>query len=208
MTGTDLAIIFATLTGPILAVQAQKWVEVAREKRRRKLQIFETLMATRAARMSLDHVQALNMIELAFYGRIGFIGVRRQSGKEKAVVNAWHTLLASFGFHGGPPTDQGLVNQNFKVLLMAIASDVGYELDQMQITESAYSPAGHMRDQLEQETLRRCLVEVLSGEKSLKMDVVNFPNDEALAASTVDLQRKVAGAFADGALVVTRKEPA
>jgi hypothetical protein len=62
----DWSIIGATILGPILAVQAQKWVEIIRERRGRKLWIFHTLMATRAARTSTEHVQALNMIDLIF----------------------------------------------------------------------------------------------------------------------------------------------
>ena len=39
----------AIICGPILAVQAQKWIETAREKRNRRLNVFKRLMATRAA---------------------------------------------------------------------------------------------------------------------------------------------------------------
>jgi cytochrome bd-type quinol oxidase subunit 1 len=64
----DWLIVASTLLGPILAVQAQKWVEVFRERRGRKLWVVQQLMATRAARVSAEHVQALNMIDLVFYG--------------------------------------------------------------------------------------------------------------------------------------------
>jgi hypothetical protein len=37
-------------------VQAQKWVERFCEGRHRKLQLFEQLMTTGAARLSADHV--------------------------------------------------------------------------------------------------------------------------------------------------------
>ena len=49
-----------------MAVQVQKWLEVFREERGRKLWIFKTLMATRASAVSAEHVQALNMIDLEF----------------------------------------------------------------------------------------------------------------------------------------------
>ncbi len=61
-------IVAATFLGPILAVQAQKWVEAFRERRRRKISVFEQLMATRGSRVSPEHVRALNMIDLVFYG--------------------------------------------------------------------------------------------------------------------------------------------
>ena len=41
--------IVAIIIGPVLAVQAQKWVELAREKRNFRLHTFKRLMATRGA---------------------------------------------------------------------------------------------------------------------------------------------------------------
>ncbi|WP_373426698.1 DUF6680 family protein [Neorhizobium galegae] len=69
MSTSDWMIILATLAGPILAIQVQKFLERGRENRNRRLQIFRTLMATRAASVSPAHVEALNSIALEFYGR-------------------------------------------------------------------------------------------------------------------------------------------
>jgi hypothetical protein len=60
---SDCAIVAATLMGPVLAVQAQKWVEWATDRRRRRFSIFNTLMVTRGTRLDFDHVRALNSIE-------------------------------------------------------------------------------------------------------------------------------------------------
>ena len=65
----DWVMVAAILCGPVLAVQAQKWIEVAREKRNRRLNVFKRLMATRGALLSPAHVEALNMIDLEFAGR-------------------------------------------------------------------------------------------------------------------------------------------
>ena len=45
---TDLAIIGATLLGPVFAVQAQRIVDLLRDRKRRRTWIFQTLMTTRA----------------------------------------------------------------------------------------------------------------------------------------------------------------
>ena len=58
----------ATLLGPVLAVQAQKWLERGRAIKERRLTIFRTLMATRAAMLSPSHVEALNAVPVDFYG--------------------------------------------------------------------------------------------------------------------------------------------
>jgi hypothetical protein len=54
------AVLLAPLTSGLVLWRLQLW----REKRERKVWIFRTLMATRAERLSLHHVQALNLIEL------------------------------------------------------------------------------------------------------------------------------------------------
>ena len=69
MTISDWLMIIAVLLAPLIAVQVQKWLEHHRENRERKLRVFKTLMATRAATVSPDHVQALNMIDLEFSGK-------------------------------------------------------------------------------------------------------------------------------------------
>ena len=68
----------AVVIGPILAVQAQKMVERIKDKRERQLKIFKALMTTRAERVSREHVQALNMIYIEFYGRKIF-GIKLQN---------------------------------------------------------------------------------------------------------------------------------
>ena len=92
MEGRDWAIVFATLFGPIFAVQVQKRIEILRERRQRKLLVFATLMTTRGARVSPDHVRALNMIDTVFDGGTLF-GIRRVKKSDKAVLDAWHQYL-------------------------------------------------------------------------------------------------------------------
>uniref|UniRef100_UPI002AA29EDF DUF6680 family protein n=2 Tax=Serratia TaxID=613 RepID=UPI002AA29EDF len=58
----------AVILGPIFAVQVQKYLEQFREKKQRRLNIFRSLMSTRAERLNREHVQALNMIDIEFYG--------------------------------------------------------------------------------------------------------------------------------------------
>ena len=84
----DWVTVIAVILSPLLAVQAQKMIETLREKRNRRIKIFKTLMSTRGERLSRDHVQALNMIDIEFYGR-RFFGIRFQRRSEKAVTNAW-----------------------------------------------------------------------------------------------------------------------
>jgi len=63
---SDVALILATVAGPVFAVQAQKFVERVRAARDRREGVFKALMATRGTILSPRHVEALNMIELEF----------------------------------------------------------------------------------------------------------------------------------------------
>lgn len=81
---TDVAIVFATILGPVLAVQAQKWLERNREVKQRRAWIFRMLMATRATTLSPKHVEALNAIPIEFYGK---------DKRLKAIINKWKTYL-------------------------------------------------------------------------------------------------------------------
>src|SRR5258708_29650788 len=86
LTASVWLVVLATIAGPVVAVQAQKFIERAREKREGRRRLFYALMGTRAARVAPGHVRALNMIDLEFYGPKIF-GFRLQFSSEKGVIN-------------------------------------------------------------------------------------------------------------------------
>ncbi|WP_146604248.1 DUF6680 family protein [Cupriavidus phytorum] len=171
MTLNDWLIIGATLTGPILAVQAQKWVERSREARGRKLHIFHSLMATRGSRLSPDHVRALNMIDLSFYGPVRF-GKNWRSKAERAVLAAWKEYLDHLSdrhdFEG--PNAQAILarrDELFVNLLTTMAADLGYEFDRVQLRKSWYSPVAHGELEERQGQLLIAAAEVFQGRRPL-----------------------------------------
>lgn len=197
------ATVLATVLGPILAVQAQKWIERAQERNRRKSWVFNQLMATRASRLSPDHVQALNMIDLAFYGRRDF-GKLRATKTEIAVTDAWHEYLD----HLGTKTEEGTWlahgDELFTNLLSAMAADVGYSFDRVQLKKGAYSPVGHGEQEQLLLAIRQSVSDVLSGKRPIKMEVTDFPFSQEAVDAQVKLQGRLAEALGgDGALRVT-----
>ena len=60
--------LLAVLLSPLIALQVSDRLQQSRERRQRKVHVFRTLMATRAAALAPDHVQALNVIDVEFYG--------------------------------------------------------------------------------------------------------------------------------------------
>ena len=182
----DWATIVAVLLGPILAVQAQKAVESLREKRRRKTFLFEQLMATRASRLAPEHVRALNMIDLVFYGE-RVIGIQRRTAKEQRVLDAWK----EYHDHLNTKADEGQISlwgaqgdELFTNLLFAVSQELAFKFDRVQLKRGSYSPIAHGEIEAEQNELRKAALSLVTGKHALKMNVVALPVDpEALAAN-------------------------
>lgn len=205
MTLTEILIISATLLGPILAVQAQKFVEIIRERRQQKLWVFHTLMATRAARLSTEHVQALNMVDLTFYGHRLF-GVQRRSKREQTVLDSWREYLDHLDTHFDSDQASNWRTRGeelFINLLHGIAVDVGFTFDRVQLKKHIYSPVAHGRLEEEQEKLRHLAIKVLSGENPVSMNVSSLPIDQDALKAQIELHQSLKSALnGDGYLTV------
>ena len=190
---SDWVIAGCTLAGPVLAVQAQKWVEGFREKRARRLTVFRTLMATRARNLSSDHVEALNAVPIDFY-------------KDKKIMDAWEeyfmhlsTSLATPNPTWGPKRIDLFVK-----LLALIGTRVGYEFNVAQMNR-IYFPNAHSELDEQQDFVRKSVVGLFKGEIPLPVEIKATP--EAFA-----LQNKLTAAMArayneDGSLRVMIVEP-
>lgn len=187
MTLTNILMVAAVVIAPILAVQVQKWLEVFREQRGRKIWIFKTLMATRAANLSSDHVRALNMIDLEFRGK-----------KYKSVANSWKAYLdhlASF-----PKDDENLqiqwqerMTDRLANLLMEMGKSLGYEFDEVHVKKGVYAPEAHGRLEDENALVRRGLIRVLYGDSALKMDVESFPVSDQEVKEQEEIRKSLIG---------------
>lgn len=176
----DWLLVFSTLAGPVLAVQAQKWIERASERKKRKDWIFQTLMATRSARLAPEHVRALNMIELAFYGPQALRN-RKQSEGDRQVIAAWREYLDHFSSIAATASTDAIRAWNltgdelFINLLEKMGTSLRYDFDRVQLKKGWYSPVAHGKLEADQEAIRLGVADLLAGKTSLKMDVVAFP---------------------------------
>lgn len=159
----DLLMLIAVLLGPILAVQAQRLVDKLRETRNRKLYIFKTLMATRAANLSAEHVQALNMIDVEFPER----------GRWKQTVHAWRGYFDQLNVATGSPEDTARWEERrvdlMTDLLYAMGKALGYEFDKVKYKRGIYAPQGHVRIEEENHQMRTGLIALLQGRSSLQV---------------------------------------
>jgi len=180
---TDLAIVLATILGPILAVQAQKLLERGRAVRERRDVIFRTLMATRAVTLSRRHVEALNAVPVEFYGT---------SEKLKEINNSWKVFL-DHHVHEGPTTDAWWQKRTdlFLDVLYLISQFLGYKFTRSQLARDIYNPKAHGELETEQAIIRQGLAKILKGEAVVPMAVKEFPAtaDERTLANQAAIQK-------------------
>lgn len=181
-----VAIVLATLLGPVAAVQAQKWLERANEASRRRRQIFQTLMATRATRLSVAHVEALNAIPVEFYGP--------RNSELKTIVDDWHAYLTNLGTNTNllDAANTAVLFQKrselFVDLLFGISKFLGYSFSKVEIQQDFYHPQGHVDVEMEQAIIRKGVAKLLSGELTLPMSVKEFPVDADALEKQKDIQ--------------------
>jgi len=163
---TEIIMVAAIFFGPIIAVQLTRYLDNKKEIRDRKLQIFKTLMATRSNVVSLQHVEALNRIDLEFDNK---------KAKEKAVVEAWkeyHDLL------GDRKTTFELWNAKRVDLLIELlhkmAMVLDYEFDKTHIKNSSYTPVAHEDAEFQLTAIRQGIVDLLEGKITFPMEIAKI----------------------------------
>lgn len=171
MATNEILMLLAVLCSPFLAVFIQRKIDIIREKRGHKLWIFRTLMATRGNRLSLDHVQALNSIELFF----------DHPKKDKIIVTKWNEYLDHTG--QAPKEDDrdyaaklnswlDKGDDMLADLLQAMSKSLGYDFDKVKIKRGIYFPKGHGDEQNDQLLIRRGLAALLTKRTALAVQVV------------------------------------
>lgn len=188
-TSAAVAVVFATIAGPILAVHIQRRLDLGRVDRQRKERVFEVLMATRNAFMTVEHVRALNMIEVSFYGK----GPGLRKSTEDEVLSDWRyylSFLSEVGratqprnqqqSHSSPDLHSDYRREELFVnLLSSIARDLGYKYDKSSFKPAGgYWPAAHADAETRAKNLSIAAIELLEGKRFLPVAVVDFPGDK------------------------------
>ena len=193
---TTLTII-AIILGPILAIQVQKIIERIKQRRDEKRKLFMSLMVTRGRPLLLEHVQALNMIDIVFSVKW------YRSKKDKAVIDAWSVfrdhlyhfpkeLLAKEGTDISKE-DTSTYNAQMETwiskkddllieILDKMAKPLGYRFDKVLLKRGSYTPRHY--DDLEACQLinLRGIAQILVGNKSLPVNIVGIPPTEGKEA--------------------------
>ena len=177
MTINDGLMVLAVLVSPFLAVFVQRIIEEHKEKRGQKLWVFRTLMATRANKISPEHVQALNSIDLFF----------DKEGSEKEIIEKWEEYLdhLALQLHENDPdykakldswTQKG--NDLFAELMSLMGKKVGYHFDKVKLKKGIYSPKGHGDIESDIFIIRKGIVDIFAGKAGLPIRPFNVLSGE------------------------------
>lgn len=133
MSSETWAIVAATALGPILAVCLTLWREAENARRSKRLHVFRTLMSTRKLAISNEHVNAINLVEVDFYGC-------------KSVQEAWKVYRAHlYDDSQGEIASQAWQDKRDNLLarlLFEMGRVLKYDIPAIEIYQGGYAPKG------------------------------------------------------------------
>lgn len=156
------ATVAAIIIAPYLAVQITRYLDDRKEKRAQRLLVFKTLMATRGTKLALDHVRALNMIDVEF-------------DKDKEVLAAWRDYRAQLYVATLEEWQRNTSMREdlFGDLLQKMGRKLGYDFDIKNIKIPSYSPQMYEEAEFDMMQIRRNLREVLENKRAIPICEVN-----------------------------------
>lgn len=158
------AILFSPVVALGLGMVVQRW----QAKRDRRQALFTVLMTSRATRLDLEHVRALNEIDLAFDGK---------SSKHKEVREARREYLSLLTSEDqGHPAAQERSLTRLVDLLIKMGRVLGYNFDSAYIKEGAYYPTGLGEAWNDNLMIRRGMAKIMRGEASFPIAAVVAPS--------------------------------
>jgi hypothetical protein len=175
--------VVAIIAAPITALWVQRKGDDRRALRARREAIFRTLWTNRARPAYLVRVDALNMIDVEFFG-------------EQKVIDAWADLFAhyktDYKAEGVSESEQTRRHvEKYATLLYEISQLLGYKIGKTHIRDDIYRPDIHNEyDLLEIQTKRlaRDILLYLTKIDALPMRFVPPEQKPAEPASNIALQ--------------------
>ena len=166
MTIVNFITIFALIAGPVSAVIITRYWDEKREAKRRRWEIFRTLMRTRRERLTPDFVGALNLIEVEFH-------------REQEVIDAWKNLFNHLcQLSTGVEDSYEVTERLTATLLEKVAKSLGVKKDTLEIFKNGYSPQYWGSLENEQAQMRHLILEVLEGTRSFPVHISNIPHNQ------------------------------
>lgn len=169
---TDVVMVLATLLSPFFAVQASEKLRKISAAKDAREKLLHTLMSTRSARLTQEHVSAVNQIDLIF-----------PANKFPAVSDAWNMYMR----HLSQPKPQGQQDSEkrlaetfrlFIAMLKVMAQAVGTPFSDTALQHNAYYPQGFVDTEEQIKNLREAALKVLMGEQPIAINPAKRPNEK------------------------------
>lgn len=173
--------VVAIIAAPITALWAQRKGDDRRAARARKEAIFRTLWTNRARPAYITRVDALNMIDVEFFG-------------ERKVLDAWADLFAHYksDYKGDGVSEAEQTRRHaekYATLLYEISQSLGYTMGKTHIRDDIYRPDIHNEfDAIDLQTRRltRDMMVALNSMEALPVRFVSPNGDPAKPAYAVE----------------------
>src|SRR5262249_49801311 len=149
--------------GPIVALWTQRGLDRLREKKARRVGLYMTLMRTRATLLAPEHVNALNAIDVVFYGRSG-----------QRIRDAWAEVRKHTEADATAAGWLERMNDLRADLYQVMGAAVGYNFTVDYLKRQVYLPQHFTTMELQGESLRQALVKIVTDE-GLKIRLVELP---------------------------------
>jgi hypothetical protein len=156
------AIVLATGFGPIGAVLITLWREKRNSLKARRLWVFRTLMATRRMSISNEHVTALNLVEVDFFGC-------RKVQAQWAIYKDHLFTTAVEDDEWREKKERLLAN-----LLFEIAAELRLSIPAMEIFKGGYAPKGWAHRELRQLGAMEYIFELSQGTKCVPLWIMGM----------------------------------
>jgi len=185
---TGPAVIIATVTGPLLAVWASELRHSRRQIKERRMQVFQTLMSTRATRLNIVHVEALNQIDFVFSGK-NYVQIR-----ESWAIYRKHLQSPEFASSGdGDAVWKSKSEDLFADLLHEIVKGLNLPFSKSYIIENSYRPDAHLFAEIDSIKTRHLLLDVLETGRPINIRFVNeYENHSRKKSETEHEEQSVA----------------
>jgi hypothetical protein len=150
---SDLLTIIAIILGPVLALLTQRVLDLLREKKNRRAQLFFDLMSSRATPLAANHINALNSIDFVF-----------DRWRDHKVRSAWREVMNQLNKAPGAELVQWTDRLNdLKVdLFRAIGKRIGYNFSTDYLKRYIYYPSYYGQMEADLLTIRKALTTALT----------------------------------------------
>lgn len=173
---SDWLNVLAIVLSPLIALEISRRLDRRRAVEARRLELFRSLMATRASGLAPEHVRALNMIDVEFTGR---------DNKSRDVLRAWKAYVDHLNTPAGSEVWGARREDMLVELLYNMAVALGYDFDKTHIRRTSYFPKGYGDLEWDQLQMRKSLLSVLQGKASLPIWLTNGADNRSAASEGI-----------------------